>query len=198
MIRSVLGRIDPDRLGITLLHTHSSDDPEAAEAEFRAFAVAGGNTVIRAKPTAVDEVRLAEATRVNIVPLPESLTFVQPADPCRAFLEMDRRQATGVDLRNLVVHVGSAMVTELDAWCSIAVRGAWPAVDTREPVGLDLVRRLVEFGWLGQLLVATTVCGTLDATIEGLRQAGLSKDVAGELLVRNPARCLRHPDPGAV
>jgi hypothetical protein len=186
MIRSVLGRIDLARLGVTVLHAHSSDDPQAAAAELQAFARAGGVTVIQTKPTTIDGVRLAEATGVNIVPLPESLEYLQAVDACQAFLEMDRLQATGIDLRNVTVQGAKAMLSDLGAWCSIAVRGAWPAVETRQPGWLSVITGLVDAGWVGQLLVATRVCGTLDGTIEGLRDAGFSDFVVDALLIRNP------------
>lgn len=190
MIRSVLGRLDPARLGVTLLHSHSLDDSEKAAAELRAFAGAGGRTVIEAVPTTVEALLLAEATGVNIVRLPKSLIYLQPTEACQAFGDMDRLQANGVDLRNVAVHVASGVLTDHETLCSIAVRGAWLGIETGEPRWLEPLKRLIGVGWTGQLLVATSVCGTLDGAIQGLGRTGFPGDVVDELLVRNPVRFL--------
>ena len=190
MIRSVLGRLDPARLGATVLHSHSVDDSEAVAAELRAFAVAGGQTVIEAVPTTVDAVRLAEATEVNIVRLTATLLYLQPTEACQAFREMDRLQANGIDLRNLAVHAANEVLADHETLCSIAVRGAWLGIETAQPKWLGPLRRLLEAGWVGQILAATTVCGTLDAAINGLRHIGFADTVVDEILVRNPVRYL--------
>ena len=108
MIRSVLGRIDPAQLGVTLLHAHSTSDHDALTTELDAFRLAGGNTVIEAR---------------------------------------------------------------IPAW-------------------QRSLKRLIEVGWAGQLLVGTRQCGTLDDSINAIRTAGFSHDLVDDLLVRNPRRYL--------
>ncbi len=190
MIRSVLGRLDPAQLGVTLLHSHSDDDSAAAEAELRAYAAVGGQTVIEATPSAVASVRLAEATGVNIVPLTKTLICLRPTEACQAFRETDRLQANGRDLRNVLVHAASETLADHETLCSIAVRGAWLGIETAEPKWLGPLQRLIEVGWAGQLLVATRMCGTLEAAIDGLRHIGFADKVLDELVARNPVRYL--------
>ena len=190
MIRSVLGRLDPARLGVTLLHSHSVDDSEAVAAELRAFAGAGGQTVIEAMPTTVDAVRLAEAAGVNIVRLTKPLMYLRPTEACQAFREMDGLQARGIDLRNLAVHAADEVLADHDVLCSIAVRGAWLGIEIAEPRWLGPVQRLVAAGWAGQILAATTVCGKLTSAIGGVRHAGLADGVVEEILIQNPVRYL--------
>ena len=189
MIRSVLGRIDPAQLGVTLLHGHSTSDPDALTTELDAFRLAGGNTVIEARPASSNE-RLAEEPRVNIVRFSQGLTYLLPDEPCQAFREMDRLQAQGTDLRKLAVHSADDRLANLEALCSIAVRGAWLAIEARIPAWQRSLKRLIEAGWAGQLLVATRQCGTLDDSINSIRTAGFSHDLVDDLLVRNPRRYL--------
>ena len=190
MIRSVLGRLDPAQLGVTLLHSHSVGDSEKAAAELRAFAGVGGQTVIEAMPTTVDAVRLAEATGVNIVRLPKTLIYLRPAEACQAFRDMDRLQANGVDLRNLAVHAANGALTDHETLCSIAVRGAWLAIETAEPKWLGPLQLLVAAGWAGQILAATVSCGSLQAAIDGVHRAGIASTAVHEVLIQNPVRYL--------
>ncbi len=190
MIRTVLGRLDPARLGVTLLHSHSGDDPEAAAEELRAFASAGGQTVIEVTPMTVDAVRLAEVTGINIVRLTGALMYVQPSKECQASRELDRLQANGIDLRQVVVHAATGMLADHDTLCGIAVRGAWLSLEMSEPTWPDPLRRLVGAGWAGQILAATRICGALDAAIVGIRRAGLGDSVVDKILIQNPVRCL--------
>jgi 5-phospho-D-xylono-1,4-lactonase len=83
VVRTVLGDVDPDELGVTDAHDHlffrspllpgqEVDDPDAAAAELRAFADLGGRTVVQWTPFGLaqrpnDLARLARATGVNVV-----------------------------------------------------------------------------------------------------------------------------------
>ena len=196
MIRSVLGRLDPARLGVTVLHAHSSNDPEAVEAEVRAFVSAGGQTLIEGVPTTGDAVRLAEATGVNIVRLTRTLVYLQPTEACQAFREMDRLQANGIDLRNVAVRAANEVLADHENLCSIAVRGAWLGIETADPKWLGPLQRLVAAGWAGQILVATASCGTLKSAIDGLHRAGLAGNVVEEVLIQNPVRYLTYSGAG--
>ncbi len=83
VVRTVLGDLAPDRLGVTDAHDHlffrtpqlpgqEVDDPAAAAAELRAFADLGGRTVVQWTPFGMgqrpnDLADLARTTGVNIV-----------------------------------------------------------------------------------------------------------------------------------
>lgn len=83
VVRSVLGDLAPDDLGVTDSHDHlffrspllpgqEVDDPEAAGAELRAFAERGGRTVVQWTPFGMTRrpqalVDLARETGVNVV-----------------------------------------------------------------------------------------------------------------------------------
>lgn len=83
MIRTVLGDVAPDALGVTDSHDHlffasarlpgqELDDAAAAEAELRAFAAAGGQAVVQWTPMglgrrAEELARISAAARVHVV-----------------------------------------------------------------------------------------------------------------------------------
>jgi predicted metal-dependent phosphotriesterase family hydrolase len=83
VVRTVLGDLAPDRLGVTDSHDHlffrspllpgqEVEDPEAAAAELRAFAELGGRTVVQWTPFGMGRrpqalVDLARQTGVNVV-----------------------------------------------------------------------------------------------------------------------------------
>jgi phosphotriesterase-related protein len=82
-VRTILGELPPEQLGVTDSHDHlflamprlagqELDDPEAAEAELRAFTAAGGTSVIHWTPYGLgrrgaDLVTLSKRTGVHIV-----------------------------------------------------------------------------------------------------------------------------------
>lgn len=131
-----------------------------------------------------------EATGVQVVRLPATALYLHPSGSCDAHTGLDRLQAYGTDLRRVAVYAGGALLPDHEALCLIAVRGAWLSLETSEVEWLGPLRRLIEAGWSGQLLLFVGSCHRLDEPVTALGNADLAPELREEILISNPVRYL--------
>lgn len=124
---------------------------------------------------------------------------------------LDFLQAEGVDLRRVALGHMDALADH-EYLASLAVRGVWLCLDTfghdagetTDRRKLAALERMLQAGWVGQLLVSQHVCNqrhyvkyggkgyahVLRGIVPALMATGVGQETVQELLVQNPRRYL--------